>query len=206
MQKNHTNLSDTSNSKIWIWYVASGLIATCTFILIFALAVNADQLVVFLGLDKNYQASKIQSKAGLEKVKVSKVVDGDTIELRDGRKVRYLNIDTPESKKVNTPVQCYALDAYQFNKSKIENREIWILPDKEDEDRYGRSLRFIFLSEADTNSIEKSLNAELVKLGYARTSIYKPNNTYQDIFYKLQKEAENQKVGLWGKCNKPFVE
>jgi micrococcal nuclease len=206
MPKEPTESYQTQTKNLWFWYIISAFIVICTFILIFVLATNANQLAGFLGLNDSFQTSKVKSKPGLEKVKVSKVADGDTIELTDGRKVRYLNMDTPESKKPATPVQCYAIDAYEFNKSKINGREVWILPDKEDEDKYGRSLRFIFLNENDTDSIEKSLNADLVRRGYARTSIYKPNNTYQDIFYKLQKDAESQKIGLWGKCSKPFVE
>ena len=62
----------------------------------------------------------------VEEVKVNRVVDGDTIVLEDGRTVRFLNIDTPETKKPNTPVMCYGPEASKFTTSQLENRIIKI--------------------------------------------------------------------------------
>lgn len=144
------------------------------------------------------------STKGVEKVKVSRVIDGDTVELTDGRTVRYLNMDTPETKKPGTPVQCFGLEASSFNKKLVDGQEIEIKPDKENEDRYGRILRFIFLKGSNSQKIEESLNAKMVNEGYARSMIIKPNTTYQNIFKDLEKEAKNKKLGIWGNCDNPF--
>jgi micrococcal nuclease len=143
---------------------------------------------------------------GVEEVKVNRVIDGDTIVLEDGRTIRYLNMDTPETKKPATPVMCYGVEASKYNETSVSGRRILIKPEKEDKDRYGRSLRFIFFVGADTSSIANSLNAKMVKEGYARSSIYKPNDTYADYFNKLEAEAKKAKIGVWGNCDKPFVE
>jgi len=147
-----------------------------------------------------------KTSSDVEEVKVNRVVDGDTIVLEDGRTVRYLNVDTPETKKPATPVMCYGEEASKFNETAVLGRRILIKPDKEDKDRFGRSLRFIFFVGADTSSIANSLNAKMVKEGYARTSIYKPNDTYADYFNKLNTEAKKNKLGVWGNCEKPFEE
>lgn len=188
------------------WSIISlvGLLAILT--LVFSVESSGTNFANSLGLNSQFQSSSKTSKKGLEKVKVKSVVDGDTIHLTDGRTVRYLNMDTPETKKVNTPVKCYGPEASKFNKEKVDGKEIWILSDKQDTDKYSRYLRFIFLNEADTDNIENSLNAQMVKLGYARTSIYKPNNTYEKQFWALQKVATNSKAGVWGVCPKPFEE
>lgn len=186
----------------WITISIVGLLAVL--VLVFSVESSSSQFADVLGLNSQFQTSSKISKTGLEKVKVKSVVDGDTIHLTDGRTLRYLNMDTPETKKINTPVRCYGPEASKYNKDQVDGKEIWILPDKEDTDRYGRYLRFIFLYEADTTKIENSLNAQMVKLGYAKTSIYKPNNTYEKDFWKFQKLATDQKLGVWGACPSPF--
>src|SRR5687767_6587423 len=69
--------------------------------------------------------------------KVVRVIDGDTIELENGQKVRYIGIDTPETKKPRTPVQCFGQEAYQKNKELIEGREVLLEKDVSETDRYG---------------------------------------------------------------------
>ena len=166
-------------------------------------------LVYYLGLEKDNSAVLGKAKADsskIEKAIVNRVIDGDTVVLDDGRTIRYLNADTPETKKPNTVVQCYGPDASSYNKSLVEGKNVLLKADKENEDRYGRDLRFVFLEGKNTDNIENSVNAILVKSGYARSVIIKPNNTYESLFQKLQYDAQTQKIGLWGKCTKPFEE
>jgi len=189
---------------IWTFISIIGLLAIIT--IVFSVESSGINFANSLGLNSQFQSSSQSSKPGLEKVKVKSVVDGDTIKLTDGRTIRYLNIDTPETKKVNTPVRCFGPEASKFNKDRVDGQEIWILPDKQNTDKYDRHLRFVFLSQEQTDKIENSLNAQMVRLGYARTSIYKPNNTYEKQFWALQKEATDQKLGVWGSCSRPFEE
>ena len=141
----------------------------------------------------------------IETVKVNRVIDGDTIILSDGRTIRYLNMDTPETKKPNTPVMCFGPEASAYNKSLVEGKEVVIVPDIEKTDQYGRELRFIFLTGKDTNKIEQSINADLVVKGFARSKSYSPNKTYEKQFNDFSYKAQKENLGVW-QCPKPFEE
>ena len=141
----------------------------------------------------------------MEKVTVNRAVDGDTIELNDGRKIRYLNVDTPETVKAGTAVKCFGPEASKFNKELMtKNRTIWLTSDKAKTDRYGRDLRFVFLKNEETSNVELSVNANLVKLGFGQAKSYSPNTTYKKDFEKWQFEAQQNKTGIWKSCPKPF--
>lgn len=161
-----------------------------------------------LGFLEILQVFKQESvkQSNLETSKVYRVVDGDTLILENGKTVRLLNVDTPETVKPNSPVMCYGPEASEFSKKLLTGKQVWLKTDKEATDRYGRDLRFVFLSEQETDDINNSVNAMLVKAGFAREKTYKPNNTYQKVFQKLQFEAEQKKVGAWKDCPKPFEE
>ena len=166
-----------------------------------------------LGLTDSYKPQNTYSKTtingskdGIEKSQVRRVVDGDTVELTNGQKIRLLNIDTPETVKANTPVMCYGPEASTFTKKLLTDKMVQLTADKEADDKYGRGLRFIFLDGVDTSNVENSINAELVKNGFARMVVYKPNNTYAKEFQTWENEAKSKKLGLWGSCKNPFVE
>lgn len=153
--------------------------------------------------------STAKSKTGeVEKVTVNRIVDGDTIELTDGRKIRYLNMDTPETVKPNTPVMCYGMDAKAYNKKAVDQKTIWLNFDKDPTDRYGRTLAFIYLDEqnANSNNVTQSLNADMVKKGYSRAISYSPNTTYKKDFESWMVTAREAKKGAWEACPRPFEE
>ena len=80
--------------------------------------------------------------------KVTRVVDGDTVEARvDGRSedVRYIGVDTPESVKPDTPVECYAIAASHFNEDLVEGESVRLDFDAERRDVYGRLLAYVHL-------------------------------------------------------------
>lgn len=168
-----------------------------------------DVMVSWLKLDANLGNSLQPTPidySQMEKVRVNRVVDGDTIILQDARRIRYLNIDTPESVHPNEPIQCYGKEAYELNKSLVEGKEVWIKFDKQKEDRYGRLLAFVFLQGRNANDITQSINAYLVQTGFARSYIIKPNNTFAEEFAALELEAKSKKIGIWIDCPKPFEE
>jgi endonuclease YncB( thermonuclease family) len=153
------------------------------------------------------QKSTKQIDESVEEVVVLRSVDGDTVELKDGRKIRFLNMDTPETVKINTPVMCYGPEAKDVSKKLVEGKTVYIVPDKEKTDRYGRELRFIYLNveDAKAKKIEASVNSILVQKGYAQAKAYSPNTTYKKDFEKWMLQAQNEKLGVWGKCDKPFI-
>ncbi|MBN8199944.1 MULTISPECIES: thermonuclease family protein [Bacillaceae] len=145
--------------------------------------------------DQNQAAESL----GLELVTVGRVVDGDTIETSDGRKVRLIGVNTPES---TTRVEEYGIEASQFTASELTGKKIWMQKDVSDTDRYGRLLRIIWVDiptdDMDENEIrEKMFNAHLVLNGYAEPSTYNPDVKYSDYFRKFGREAREATKGLW---------
>jgi micrococcal nuclease len=127
---------------------------------------------------------------------VVRAVDGDTIEVRiDGTEedVRYIGVDTPESVKPDTPVQCYALPASHFNEDLVEGETVRLDFDAERRDVYGRLLAYVYVGD-------EFVNAELVRRGYARTLAIPPNTRYAGLFDRLQREAADAHRGLWKEC------
>lgn len=133
--------------------------------------------------------------------KVSDVVDGDTIKIdANNRKitVRYIGVDTPETVKPDTPVQCFGKEASDYNKSLVLNREVYLEKDIGDSDKYGRELRYVYLkNNGNFDMINKSLVAE----GYAKVLTVPPNVKYSDEFIRLEREARENQRGLWQKCS-----
>jgi micrococcal nuclease len=127
---------------------------------------------------------------------VVRAVDGDTIEVRiDGTEedVRYIGVDTPESVKPDTPVQCYALRASHFNAGLVEGETVRLVFDAERRDVYGRLLAYVYVGD-------EFVNAELVRRGYARMLTIPPNDRYAERFERLAGEAAGAGRGLWGAC------
>lgn len=128
-------------------------------------------------------ASVTQTGAG-ESARVARVVDGDTVELTDGRKVRYLGINTPEGG------QPFYQEATDFNAWLVEGREVWLEYDVNPMDRYGRLLAYVWVGET-------FINLELVRQGYATVYTVPPNVRYDEQFLEAQREAREQERGLW---------
>ena len=143
------------------------------------------------------------SQSGLYTIK--HFTDGDTIAVdMNGttENIRMIGIDTPETHKPNTPVQCYgpAAAAYTQNRITATGNKVRLVSDNQstDRDRYNRLLRYVYLTDG-TN-----LDQELVANGYAFAYTSFPF-TKSDDFVKAQKSAQDNKKGLWGNCT-PVLE
>lgn len=128
-----------------------------------------------------------------DKVLVERILDGDTVELSDGRKVRYLGVDTPELKDGD----CYAKEAKQFNESLVLLKEVELELDDNPTDMYGRTLAYVWLK---TGSGERMVNEELLLKGYARTLFIPPNNKYKSELQAAEAAAVASGAGLWSAC------
>jgi micrococcal nuclease len=117
-------------------------------------------------------------------VLVTRVIDGDTIEIEGGYHVRYIGIDAPEKEE---PLYGEATEA---NRNLVEGKKVYLEGDAEDKDDNGRLLRYVWLDNT-------MVNAELVRLGYAYSYSYPPNVKYQAYFLQLEREAREQELGLW---------
>jgi len=126
--------------------------------------------------------------------RVDRVVDGDTV-IVDGERVRLIGVDTPESVKPGTPVECFAKKASAFTQRLVDGRRVRLELDVERRDRYGRLLAYV--RRRDDGLF---VNAELVAQGYARTLTIPPNVRYADRFAALQRRAREEQRGLWRAC------
>ncbi len=129
-----------------------------------------------------------------EPIKVARVVDGDTIELINGDRLRYIGIDTPEEVDPRKPVQCYAKEAAERNKALVEGKEITFYKDHSEKDRYGRWLGFVYLADGTF------VNHELVAEGYAFAYPYKPDTSKASEFKAAEAAAHEALLGLWSAC------
>jgi micrococcal nuclease len=129
-------------------------------------------------------------------VYVSRVVDGDTVEVElDGveEDVRYIGVDTPETVKPDTPVQCFGPQASSFNHHLVEGERVRLVFGVERRDVYGRLLAYVYLDG-------RFVNAELVRRGLARTLTIPPNDRFAGRLKRLELAAARTGRGLWGAC------
>ena len=92
--------------------------------------------------------------------KCTRVVDGDTIILGNGERVRLIGVDTPETKHTNKPVEYFGKEASAFTRSKVEGKDVRLEYDQQQRDKYGRLLAYVYLMDGTF------LNAEIIKQGY----------------------------------------
>ncbi len=132
-----------------------------------------------------------------EKAKVSFIYDGDTIQLSDGRKIRYLGIDTPERGTNKIKGECFGQEATDINRKLIAGQTVEMAKDISEKDKYGRLLRYIWIDNVFINEF-------LLRQGFARLDIIPPDTKYLKEFKDAEKEAREQKRGLWGRCKNNF--
>jgi endonuclease YncB( thermonuclease family) len=146
-------------------------------------------------LDKTAEVAQ-QNQPGF--YSVTRDVDGDTIDVdMNGRTetVRFIGIDTPETHKPNSPVQCYGPEAAAFTKSQVEGKQVRLQADSLDtnRDRYGRLLRYVYLPDGTL------LQDSLVSQGYAFAYTQFPFEKKDQIVNEEQ-AAKTAAKGLWSAC------
>lgn len=159
---------------------------------------------------KNYDSQKAEFKFpfgrdyNYSSILVTRVVDGDTLQLEDGERLRLIGIDTPEmheSDKLERDSRSSQQDkeaiiemgrrAYEFTKKLVEGRRVSIELDAEPRDKYRRLLGYVYLEDGTF------VNAEIVKQGYASLLTIPPNVRHAELFLNLYREARENKRGLW---------
>ncbi|MFC1919691.1 thermonuclease family protein [Chloroflexota bacterium] len=144
-------------------------------------------LVLFsfsVGIIAGYYIPRDAPAPVYERAIVAFVIDGDTIELEDGRRIRYLGIDTPESD------ESYYSEATEKNIELVEGKLVRLQQGNRDMDEYGRFLRYVYADGV-------FVNAELVAQGYAKAYIFDPNERYAQILVQLEQYAKLRHMGLW---------
>ncbi|MBP9690701.1 thermonuclease family protein [Candidatus Woesebacteria bacterium] len=138
----------------------------------------------------------------MERALVTRVVDGDTVELESGEYVRYIGVDTPETKHPSKPVQCFGREASKRNKELVEGKEVLLEKDVSNTDRYDRLLRYIYLPNPDASEEAIFVNEYLVEQGYGQVISYPPDVKYHKQLLDAQKTARDENRGLWEACGK----
>jgi micrococcal nuclease len=128
------------------------------------------------------------------------VVDGDTIDVAISghrERVRLIGIDTPETKKPDTPVQCYGPEATNFTTSLLPtDTALYLERDIVARDDYGRMLAYVYLATDGT-----FVNLMIIRQGFARPLTIAPNSAHADEFVAEAHAAEAHDIGLWGACS-----
>jgi micrococcal nuclease len=129
--------------------------------------------------------------------RVLRAVDGDTLEVAlDGggtETVRLIGVDTPETVKPDTPVQCFGPRASRFEHRTVEGHRVRLLTGVEPRDFYGRLLAYVWVDG-------RFLEAELLRRGLARTLTFHPNDRFATRFERIAGDAARAGKGLWNAC------
>jgi micrococcal nuclease len=137
---------------------------------------------------------------GSASARLERVIDGDTIVAQvDGReeRIRYIGVDTPETVKPNTPVQCFGPQAHDLNTRLVgaSGAPLTLRFDRELRDRYGRLLAYVYRAQDGL-----FVNARLIDAGAARTLEIAPNTARSAQLSELQHAARAAGRGLWTAC------
>lgn len=133
-----------------------------------------------------------------EQAYVTKVIDGDTIELQDGQTVRLIGIDTPETVDPRRPVGCFGKEASNETKRLVFNKVVILQKDVSETDKYGRLLRYVYLPLEDGQTL--FVNDYLVRKGFAKALTFPPDVKFNEQFREAEQQAREAKRGLWGRC------
>lgn len=126
--------------------------------------------------------------------RVLRAIDGDTIEIEGGERIRYIGIDAPELGAASAGRDCYAPEAADKNRELVTGKTVDLLSDAEDRDQHGRLLRYVFADGV-------FVNAELARLGYAEARSFAPNLRFQQLFTQVAHRARLDGLGLWSACS-----
>ncbi len=143
-----------------------------------------------------YDAIGIPYPGDLETATVTRVIDGDTINVfLNGSEftVRYIGIDTPETVDPNRPDDCYGEEASSRNKELVLDKTVGLEKDISEMDDFGRLLRYVWVGDL-------MVNALLVRDGFAQAETEFPEVKHRDVFLELQTEAQEAGRGVWGEA------
>lgn len=133
--------------------------------------------------------------AGAKEYVATKIIDGNTIKLDTGEIVKYIGVEAPDLYQKDEGPEFFARQASRYNQKLVFMKKVRLEFDKERKDKNGNTLAYVFVKKT-------FVNAELIKLGYAKAHIVSPNNKYKTMFLDLEKSARQSVKGLWQKTKK----
>jgi micrococcal nuclease len=133
-------------------------------------------------------------------VPVLRVVDGDTLHVRRGGRdvtIRLIGIDTPEVDWYGGEAECFGARAGRFAMRLLDGRRVRLELDRERLDPYGRTLAYLYLPD------DRMVNVVLIRRGFARVTIFPPNDRHEDPLRLAEAAAQAEGAGLWSACPAP---
>lgn len=125
---------------------------------------------------------------------VERVVDGDTIVIENGIRIRLLGINSPES------TACFGEEAQKELAKQVLGLEVFLEKDQTASDSFDRLLRYVIVRNENPEEDDVFVNSVLVRNGYARSLYTKPNRRYLAQFQADERQAQEEGLGLWGVC------
>ncbi|HUY92971.1 MAG TPA: thermonuclease family protein [Pirellulales bacterium] len=127
--------------------------------------------------------------------RVERVIDGDTLLLADGARVRLIGVDCPETVKPDHPIEPWGPEARDFTQSFVAGGKVRLQFDRERLDRYDRFLAYVWVGDA-------MLNEELVRAGLARVEHrFHYSQSIKRQFDRAEEEARTARRGIWSSEN-----
>jgi micrococcal nuclease len=161
--------------------------------LLIGLILSAIGLAIFLSQKFGTQVVKtLPSSTGINlstENTVIRVIDGDSVILSTGEKIRYIGIDTPEIENG----ECYGTEAAKVNSDLVLGKDVKLVKDTSETDKYGRLLRYVYVGDI-------LINDYLVKNGFAKVMTVPPDTEFEDEFVSSETNAKTNLLGFWGKC------
>ena len=139
---------------------------------------------------RSKQRKSIRPK-NLERIEIRRIIDGDTVDLDDGRRLRFIGINTPERE------QPFYEEATALNRRLTEGKDVYLELDQEHEDHYGRLLGYVWAGDV-------MVNLALVVNGYANVLFVPPNDRYEEPFRKAEADAKKAGRGIWAASDAPL--
>lgn len=124
---------------------------------------------------------------------VARVIDGDTVDMVDGRRVRYQAIDTAEMDAFSVYERRLANDAKALNSRLVEGKVVRLTFDRQKKDKYGRTLAYVWVGDG----YKTLVNEELVRAGLARAKTYDSDPLWYPRLAAIEAEAKARGLGLW---------
>ena len=144
----------------------------------------------------NTASESLQHTEAPEFVFAQQVLDGDTIVLQGGEKVRYIGIDTPEF--FGETQECFATEARLRNMQLIQGKRLRLERDVSETDTYDRLLRYVYIDDPISSlHSNTSINETLVREGFAVARAFPPDTKLQSILEEAEKDARENKRGIW---------
>jgi micrococcal nuclease len=176
--------------------------------LILAAVLSAIAFVIWAVMTADFDSAKRvaprTAESTFETYTVTRVLDGDTVVVIGGRKVRYIGIDAPETYGGGEEnEECFAAEARKRNEELVLGKKVNLVKDVSEEDKYGRLLRYVYVEDLTTPMSEQTtVNEMLVREGFAHSVSYYPDTAKQDVLIAAENTAKGNGSGLWaeGTC------